>query len=71
MFDDLKTIFNENESGDGQYCLEQINNNFKEINEAKSFKDQINILKKAPNLGITGIMGIMKIIKRKILDYIN
>ena len=37
---------NENESDDGQYYLEQINNNFKEINETKSFKDQINILKK-------------------------
>ena len=77
LFDDLKIIFNENEneneneSDDGQYYLEQINNNFKEINEAKSFKDQINILKKVPNLGITGIMSIMKIIKRQILDYIN
>ena len=76
MFDDLKIIFNENEneneneSDDGQYYLEQINNNFKEIN-AKSFKDQINIFKKVPNLGITGIMSIMKIIKRQILDYIN
>ena len=28
------------------YYLEKINNNFKEINETKSFKDQINILKK-------------------------
>ena len=37
---------NENESDDGQYYLEQINNNFKEINETKSFKDQIDILKK-------------------------
>ena len=36
---------NENESDDGQYYLEQINNNFKEINETKSFKDQINIFK--------------------------
>ena len=42
---------NENESDDGQYYLEQINNNFKEINETKSFKDQINILKKIPDLG--------------------
>ena len=33
----------ENKSDDGQYYLEQINNNFKEINETKSFKDQINI----------------------------
>ena len=76
LFDDLKTIFNENEdenesenenenenvnenenenvnenenenkSDDGQYYLEQINNNFKEINERKSFEDQINIIKK-------------------------
>ena len=35
----------------GQYYLEQINNNFKEINETKSFKDQIDILKKIPDLG--------------------
>ena len=46
LFDDLKTIFNENEnesenkSDDGQYYLEKINNNFKEINETKSFEDQ-------------------------------
>ena len=87
LFDDLKTIFNENESvnenengnenenesvneneiesvnenenenehenkgDDGQYYLEQINNNFKEINETKPFKDQINILKKIRDLG--------------------
>ena len=66
MFDDLKTIFNENEnenesvnesenenedeSDDGQHYLEQINNNFKDINETKSFKDQIDILKKVPDL---------------------
>ena len=37
---------NENESDDGQYYLKQLNNNFKEINETKSFKDQIDILKK-------------------------
>ena len=37
---------NENKSDDGQYYLEKINNNFKEINEIKSFKDQINTLKK-------------------------
>ena len=36
---------NENESDDGQYCLEQINNNFKEIDETKSFKDQIDLKK--------------------------
>ena len=37
---------NENESDDGQYYLKQLNNNFKEINETKSFKDKIDILKK-------------------------
>ena len=37
---------NGNESDDGQYYLEQINNNFKEINETESFKYQIDILKK-------------------------
>ena len=42
---------NENKSDDGQYYLEQIDNNFKEINETKSFKDQINIFKKIPDLG--------------------
>ena len=60
LFDDLKIFFNvnenesvnenenenENNSDDGQYYLEKINNNFKEINETKSFEDQINILKK-------------------------
>ena len=40
----------ENESDDGQYFLKQINNNFKKINETKSLEDQINILKKVPNL---------------------
>ena len=64
MFDDLKTIFNENEnenesvnenenenkSDDGQYYLEKINNNFKEINKTKSFEDQINMFKKVPDL---------------------
>ena len=42
---------NENKSDDGQYYLKQLNNNFKEINETKSFKDQIDILKKIPDLG--------------------
>ena len=36
---------NENESDDGQYYLEKLNNNFEEIDEAKSFKDQRDILK--------------------------
>ena len=30
---------NENERDDGQYYLEQINDNFKNINETRSFKD--------------------------------
>ena len=42
---------NENKSDDGQYYLEKINNTFKETNETKSFKDQIDILKKIPDLG--------------------
>ena len=37
---------NENKSDDGKYHLERINNNFKEIDETKSFKDRINIFKK-------------------------
>ena len=41
---------NENERDDGQYYLEQLNNNFKEIDETKSFKDQIDILKEIPDL---------------------
>ena len=40
----------ENKSDDGQNYLEKINNNFREINETKSFKDQI-MLKKKPDLG--------------------
>ena len=39
----------ENESGDEQYYeIEQINNNFKKIDETKSFKDQIDILGEIP-----------------------
>ena len=34
---------NENKNDDGQYYLEKINNNFKEINKTKSLKNQINI----------------------------
>ena len=37
---------NENESDNRQYYLKQLNNNFKGINETKSFKDQIDTLKK-------------------------
>ena len=37
---------NENESDDGQCYLKQLNNNFKDINKTKSFKDEIDILKK-------------------------
>ena len=44
---------NENESENGNesdyeqyYEIKQINNNFKKIDETKSFKDQIDILKK-------------------------
>ena len=42
---------NENENENEQYYLEQINNNFKKIDETKSFKDQIDILKEIPDLG--------------------
>ena len=42
---------NKNESDDGQYYLKQLNNDFKDINKTKSFKDQIDILKKIPDLG--------------------
>ena len=42
---------NENESDDGQYYLEQLDNNFKEIDETKPFKEQLDILKKVPDLG--------------------
>ena len=41
---------NENENDDGQYYLEQINNNFKKIDKTKSFKDQIDVLKEIPDL---------------------
>ena len=42
---------NENESDDEQYYkIEQINNNFKKIDETKSFKDQIDVLKEIPDL---------------------
>ena len=40
---------NENESDDEQhYEIKQINNDFKKIDETKSFKDQIDILKEVP-----------------------
>ena len=40
---------NENESDDEQYYeIKQINNNFKKIDETKSFEDQIDILKEIP-----------------------
>ena len=42
---------NEKKSDYEQYCLEQINNNFKKIDETKSFKDQIDILNEIPDLG--------------------
>ena len=54
----------ENKSDDEQYYLGQINNNFKEVDETKSFEDQINILNKYRTSVITGILSIMKIIKR-------
>ena len=42
---------NEDESDNEQnYQIERINNNFKKIDETKSFKDQISILKEIPNL---------------------
>ena len=42
---------NENESDNEQnYQIEQINNNFKKIDETKSFKDQIDTLKEIPEL---------------------
>ena len=41
---------NENESNDGQYYLQQINYNFKKIDETKSFNDQIDTLEKIPDL---------------------
>ena len=39
---------NENENDDEQYEIKQINNSFKNIDETKSFEDQINIFKKLP-----------------------
>ena len=42
---------NENESDNEQnYQIEKINNNFKNIDETKSFKDQVDILKEIPEL---------------------
>ena len=39
---------NENENDNEQYKIKQINNSFKNIDEKKSFEDQINIFKKLP-----------------------
>ena len=42
---------NENKSDNEQnYQIEKINNDFKKTDEAKSFKDQIDILKEIPEL---------------------
>ena len=42
---------NENEGHNQQYYeIEEINDNFKNIDETKSFKDQIDILKEIPYL---------------------
>ena len=42
---------NEKKSDYEKYYLEQINNNFKKIDETKPFKDQTDILKEIPDLG--------------------
>ena len=39
---------NENENDNEQYEIKQINSSFKNIDETKSFEDQINIFKKLP-----------------------
>ena len=41
---------NEYESDNRQYYLKQLNNNFKKIDETKSFKDQRDILIEMPDL---------------------
>ena len=37
---------NDNDDGDENITVKEINNNFKKIDETKSFEDQIDILKK-------------------------
>ena len=41
---------NKDEKDDKQYYLEQINDYFEKVDQTKSFKDQINILKEIPDL---------------------
>ena len=41
---------NKDEKDDKQYYLDQINNNFQKVDETKSFKDQIDVLKEIPDL---------------------
>ena len=62
---------NYDSDNDDENAVKEINNNFKKINETKSFEDQIDILKKCHGQMITGIWIIVKIIKRQILDYLN
>ena len=62
---------NEKESYDGQYYRKRINNNFKEINETKSFQDQIDILIEIPDFSNFWYNKYLKIIKRQILFYLN
>ena len=59
----------DNDNDDDNITVKEINNNFKKIDETKSFEEQIDILKK--NTMVTGICSIMKIIKKQILDYLN
>ena len=62
---------NQNERDDGKYYLEQINNNFKKIDEIKSFKDQIGRLKKIPDLNDYWYVEYYEDNKDINLDYLN
>ena len=53
------------------YKIQQINNNFKEIDETKSFEDQIDILKKIPWLNDYWYIEYYEDNKKTILDYLN
>ena len=69
--DDTDSDDDYDSDNDDEITVKEMNNNFKKIDEPKSFEDQIDILKKYHVEMNTGIRVIMKIIKRQILDYIN
>ena len=62
---------NDDDYDDDKITIKEINNNFKEINEIKSFKDQIDILKNISWLSDYWNMFYYEDNKETIFDYLN